>query len=119
MCCRLRELLDSDAKAYKAELDALRESHTERRERLKLRAQEIRAAKEQQSRDFVEAQYRKQFRNSCDDLRKNEGRNVMIECEKHRREQLNLKYLHNELQKKGGSKFSVFNILLMAVRYHP
>ena len=101
VCLRLKELLKTDAKIYEAELDALRESPAERRQRLRERAQEIRNAKDKKTREFVDSMYRKQFRNSCDDLRNNEGKNVMLQCDKDRRENLRLKELFKDVKKRG------------------
>lgn len=104
---QLRALLNADAKVYEAELDALRESPAERRQRLRERAQEIRNAKEKTTKSFVQEQYRKQFRSACDDLRNNEGKNVMLQCDKDRRQNLRLKYLYDDLKKREENKWAI------------
>ncbi|XXQ34884.1 Trichohyalin-plectin-homology domain-containing protein [Plasmodiophora brassicae] len=86
-------LLAADDAVLKKELNALRETPQERRQRLRDRAAQIRADKDRAIGAYIQEQLRRQFRASSDDLRLTEGKNIALICERERRQQLELKQL--------------------------
>merc|ERR1719410_2643299 len=92
---KLKKLLAMDEIAYKKEIDNKIETPQQRRSRLEERAKQLRAKRIARRNKFVEQQRLKQFRNQCDELRKNQGHHLNMECHQIRKRQMEEKQLQN------------------------
>jgi len=96
---KLRQLLEMDAVIYKKEIDSKMETPAQRRARLEKQAKELRAKRIARREEFVAKQRLKQFREQCDELRLNNGRNLTMECDRIRKQQMKEKELAKEYEK--------------------
>lgn len=96
---RLRVLLAEDEARYRVEIDNAAESSEERRNRLKARAQKLKQEREDRRKEFAEKMRVQQFRNTCDELRSNAGKNLLMECSRTRAQQIEEKRLNDSLTK--------------------
>jgi len=96
---KLRQLLDLDAMIFKKEIDSKIETPAQRRARLEKQAKELRAKRIARREEFVAQQRLKQFREQCDELRLNNGRNLTMECDRIRKQQMREKELATQYEK--------------------
>jgi len=96
---KLRQLLDLDAMIFKKEIDSKIETPAQRRARLEKQAKELRAKRIARREEFVAKQRLKQFREQCDELRLNNGRNLTMECDRIRKQQMKERELATQYEK--------------------
>jgi len=95
----LRTLLTNEELAFQKEIDCKSETAQQRRERLEKKAKELRAKRIKHREAFVAKQRVKQFREQCDELRLNHGRNLTKECDRIRRQQMKERQQQQEYER--------------------
>ena len=96
---KLRTLLELDAAIFKKEIDSKIETPAQRRTRLEKQAKELRAKRIARREEFVAKRRLQQFREQCDELRLNNGRNLTMECDRIRKQQMQEKGLSKQYEK--------------------
>ena len=96
---KLRKLLAEEEKQFKIEIDSKIETPEQRRERLETKAKKLKKERIDRREKFVEKQRLKQFREQCDELRLNHGKNLTMECDRIRKQQMKEKGLAKEYEK--------------------
>ena len=96
---KLRKLLAEEEIEFKKEIDNKIETPQQRRDRLEKKAKKMRAERIERREKFVAQQRLKQFREQCDELRLNHGKNLTMECDKIRKQQIKEKELEKEYKK--------------------
>ena len=102
---KLRKLLNEEEIEFKKEIDSKSETPQQRRERLELKAKKLREERISRRDKFVEKQRLKQFREECDELRLNHGKNLTMECDRIRKQQIKEKELQKEYEKTLDSQY--------------
>jgi len=102
---KLKHLLQKEEEAYKLEIDNKIETAEQRRVRLETRAKMLREQRLKRREEFVQQQKLRQFRDSCDELRSNEGKNLLMECDRIRRKQMEEKNLEKSFHNKEEEKW--------------
>ena len=98
---KLKQLLMQEEEQHKREVDATLETPAERRDRLEKRAKMLRQRRLSQRKEFCEQARLKQFRDKCDELRSNHGKNLLMECDRVRKRQMEDKELEKQLAHRG------------------
>ena len=98
---KLQQLVESENAKYEQEIIARTETPAARRTRLEMRAKQLREKRLEQRKQFCEAARLKQFREQCDELRSNHGKNLLMECARVRKRQIEEKNLQQQLQSQG------------------
>ncbi|ETO30558.1 Protein kinase domain containing protein [Reticulomyxa filosa] len=83
---------------FRSEIDSKVETSEQRRIRLETRAKQLRDQRLQKRGEFVKEQKLKQFRNSCDELRLNQGQDLLMDCDRVHHRQLAEKELQQQLE---------------------
>jgi len=101
----LKKLLADDAARYRKEIDMNTETTEQRKYRLMERANQLKEDRTNRRQNFANKMRNKQFRANCDDLRSNAGTNLLLECGRVRRQQVEERRLQEKFKKDEDKKW--------------
>jgi len=102
---RLSQLLKDDAARYRKEIDMNTETTEQRKYRLMDRANQLKKERTNRRQNFADEMRNKQFRANCDALRSNAGTNLLLECGRVRRQQVEERRLQEKFKKDEDKKW--------------